>query len=377
MIGDPASVFGTGDLYSGSTLNKKLFRVDWEGRMIATAARIGGWYFYEGATAPPTITGSVEKGKWRSMYTLGEASTVAGDDSGKTFYTVFDPLRDNILAIGIPPEHVFTNHNYAKFRILTNGRLYCTEAYLGYTPDSHIEPTNKGWIVTNNTIYSGGEKDAATNFQFSTVDFSRTIIGAARSNLRLAINSNFGVSSEGKLFAEGVTVKTITLTGTITGTKWNITNEGKATFEDIVLSGTIEGNKWNVDAEGKAVFENIEATGGKIGNFEIDQGNLKADGNAKIIFGTGSEIWLNSSSMAIWGKGQIYLFPGDSEKTVALSGGGRLMINNGEIYSNGTLDINANLRINGQDFSDLIDDIWDGIAEAMRSPAPAPSLPGL
>lgn len=377
MIGDPASVFNNGDLYSGSTLSEKLFRVDWEGRMIATAARIGGWYFYEGATAPPKITGDVEKGKWRSIYTLGEASSVAGEDSGKTFYSVFDPLRDNILAIGIPSEHVFTNHNYAKFRILTNGHLYCTEAYLGYTPDSNSEPVNKGWIVTNNTIYSGGAKDDANNFQISTVDFSRQLIGATRSDLRLAIGSNFGVNEHGKLFAEGATIKTITLTGTITGTKWNITNEGKATFEDIVLSGTIEGNKWNVTAEGVATFENMIAKKGTLGPFDFNDTKMTATTpSAEIAFNNGSINSYESGSMTVVANGDLYLF--SKSKKVLTMAGTELVLNSGSITSRGSLSISANsLTINGQDFDQLIADIWDGIAEAMRSPAPAPSLPGL
>lgn len=364
MIGDASSAVGS-EFYSMPLHNEKLFRVDWEGKIIATAARIGGWFMYEGDTTPPKISyNSTNMSVWRSLYSVGSASVVAGDDAGKTFYTVLDPLRDNVLAIGVPEGNVFSNHNYAKFRVLTNGRLYCTEAYLGYTPDSHIEPTNKGWIVTNNTIYSGTAKDDANNFQMSTVDFTRTIIGVARNDLRLAIGTNFAVNEYGKLFAEGVTVKTITLTGVITGTKWNITNEGKATFEDIVLNGVITGTKWNVDKDGKAVFENIEVTGGKIGNFEITEGNLKAPAGTKLIMGE-SEIWFNQSSMSIWSAGQLYLF--SETKEVSINGNGTFTMNYGTIRSRGDISFSTSEGSRQSSVNDILDrlDELEGSIESL------------
>lgn len=330
MIGNPTTVTDIDAISSDIVSTEKLFRVDWEGNLIATGARIGGWYFYEGSSSPLGVS-AADGGGWRSMYTVAQSSSI-GD--GAEYYTVFDPKRDNVIAVGIPTNQAFQNHNYAKFRVLTNGKLFCSDAHLGYTPNGQAifsaDDAGSGWIVTANTIYSRGliassddeETSYSTstsdddNFTLSTADFSRTVLGSSRSNLRLAIGKNFAVNGAGRVYAQAatinsawfsnITVNTIKMTGTITGTKWNITNEGKATFEDIVLSGTIEGNNWNVTAEGKATFNNVDMVTGQLGNWSFEGNTItNNDGSGVIDLGTGGrleygDVYINFGSYYIY-----------------------------------------------------------------------------
>lgn len=418
MIGNPETVTDISNIAADIVSTEKLFRVDWEGNIIATGARIGGWYFYEGSSSPLGVSNSDGQG-WRSMYTIAQSSSI-GD--GGMYYTVFDPKRDNVVAIGIPPEQAFKNHNYAKFRVLTNGKLFCSDAHLGYKPNGNVtlnpEDEGSGWIVTENTIYSNGlvateteNKDEDGNvtstditysvstaeedrFTLSTKDFTRAINGTNRSSLRLAIGKNFAVSGAGYLYARGsnisngwfaymnatnATINTATVTtakitnvelkGTITGEKWNVTPEGLATFEGgITLKGVITGEKWNVTEDGKATFEDINATGGIIAGFTIEGKNLKAEAGTKLIIGD-SEIWFNQSTMSIWAAGELYLF--SDTKEVTLNAGATFTINGGTIASNkdltfktqyGSITVSDILGFEGQ-----IESLWEEIEDVYKA----------
>jgi hypothetical protein len=130
---DPADVMKATKAYT-----ERVFKIGWDGSMIATQGRLGGWIFYEGPEAPVNNDITTANGDgWRSMYSGAIPSIIYHDDGTQEtehFYTVFDPKRDNVIAVGVPEDSVFCNHNLGRFRVLANGKMYCSDAHLGWSP---------------------------------------------------------------------------------------------------------------------------------------------------------------------------------------------------------------------------------------------------
>lgn len=389
MIGNPTTVTDISNISLDIVSTEKLFRVDWEGNLIATGARIGGWYFYEGSSSPLGVSSSDGQG-WRSMYTVAQSSSI-GD--GAEYYTVFDPKRDNVIAVGIPTDKAFKNHNYAKFRVLTNGKLFCADAHLGYTPNGNVtleaKDAGSGWIVTANTIYSNGltatetsNEDGSVNisysastsesdrFTLSTIDFSRSINGTNRSNLRLAIGQNFAVSGAGYVYAKGsniangyfsymnasnATIKTATIS-TATMTDANITNA--------TLSGTITGTEWNITSDGKATFNNVDMVTGKLGNWSFEANKITNDASTGTIdLGNSGYLKFGTNYINV-GSYWVYVSNAFSADDVWISspksGASSFWVSNKIKSVEGDID---DLLEYIDDLYDEIDDLWEYISE--------------
>lgn len=260
------------------------------------------------------------------MYTIATSSSI-GD--GASYYTVFDPKRDNVIAVGIPTNQAFKNHNYAKFRVLTNGKLFCSDAHLGYTPNGNVtlkaEDTGSGWIVTANTIYSNGliateteNKDdkgnvisttitykpstaEADRFTLSTIDFSRSINGTSRSNLRLAIGQNFAVSGAGYVYAKGSNIANGSFSYMkASNATINTATISTATITNATLSGTITGTEWNITSDGKATFNNVNMVTGKLGNWTFATNSITNDnGQGVINLGSSGNLNFGTHSMTL------------------------------------------------------------------------------
>lgn len=238
-----------GTLNIGKGANESYnFTVDSKGNMIANSATIkgkvtadsgsiGGWMMYEGYDAPPHPDGtgrpigsaSADRG-WRALYTYD------GDNS----WTVFDALRDNIVAVGIPGDSVFKeinnkNHNNALFRVTNkgdlivggandpfkvdkNGNLYIGKNDTGYNftvSNAGVVTATKGfiggWNISSTALYSGSSIDTPTTYFGQKKQLS--INGVRRDDIIFKAGGKFGINADGKVFAADLNVFSGTLGG--------------------------------------------------------------------------------------------------------------------------------------------------------------------
>ena len=141
---------------------------------------------------------------------------------------------------------VITSRN--TFGVNANGGMYCTSGKIG------------GWNIDADSIFSGDDKasGAAGSVRLCTSNFSRTLGGTSRSSLRFAISNRFGVNRNGVLYATSA-----------------------------VISG------------------DITATSGKIGNWDIEDGQLK---------------YIVNSTDIIGDNGTAFLIPGGATTTKSIGG---------------------------------------------------------
>ena len=78
----------------------------------------------------------------------------------------------------------------------------------------YIGGTN-GWVIESQHLYSG-TIGADASMHLATTNLSGTIAGQNLSTWRFTVGSKFGVTSDGKLFADGATITNINASGSIT-----------------------------------------------------------------------------------------------------------------------------------------------------------------
>ena len=135
-----------------SILNKRQFHVDWQGKLYSTGGTIGGWSFYkqeddEEAPTPAALKDTAKpiEGRWNILY----ATTNKGNDNLQRWH-VFGANQDNVIAIGIPHNKVFDNHNFNTEDTGTNAGAAFTVKYDGsmYARRGTIA----GWYLTSSYI---------------------------------------------------------------------------------------------------------------------------------------------------------------------------------------------------------------------------------
>ena len=89
---------------------------------------------------------------------------------------------------------------------LTTPRIIFGSGNFRVDPDGHIHAKGggdiAGWHMDDHNLWSGNtNKDNAATIRFGNEDFTRTINGDSRSNLRLALGQKFAVSSDGTMYA--------------------------------------------------------------------------------------------------------------------------------------------------------------------------------
>lgn len=89
---------------------------------------------------------------------------------------------------------------------LTTPRIIFGSGNFRVDPDGHIHAKGggdiAGWYIDDHNLWSGNaNKDNAATIRFGNEDFTRTINGDSRSNLRLALGQKFAVSSDGTMYA--------------------------------------------------------------------------------------------------------------------------------------------------------------------------------
>ena len=207
-----------------------------------------------------------------------------------------------------------------------------------------------GFYIDDNSIYTG-TKDSSSNVRFSSSDgkFTRIINGTNRNNLHLAINNKFAVDTNGNLYSSG---------GQIGG--WTIdTGELKSNNGNthIYASGQLNGPNWTIDAN--ATFNNIKITSGAYSSsrgdlinygsrFRVESnGTLHAtNGQFTGNINTGSSITgstISGGSISIH-KGNYYLEMGLETKNPSVSG---LTIGSQGLVVGSTANFNSNLNVNG------------------------------
>lgn len=278
--------FGTSGISLGST-----FKVSNTGVLEATGATIGGTVTAtEGAIGGWTLAAN-------NLHSGSGASYVALSSDTSGTYAMW---AGNGTAASAP------------FRVSRAGVLTATGADISGT----VTATNGsiGGFTIDATSIRSAALTAVTSgaIGLSTVDFSRTIGGVSRSNLRLAIGSGFGVDEDGKLYAGAIyqTVSGVTPGG------YNPQIIAQASIEHgIVSAGQVNINGVRMAPEGADTYNTNgvyvdghfstngtlwcgqdDTFNGLIGSF---RGKIEAKDYRLLGYGDGTK-WLNQELNDIW-----------------------------------------------------------------------------
>ena len=254
-----------------------------EGAIHATSGVMGGWTLsddkiYHTANAPGSTSTVLSPGGVNSTLSIGgsPAST------------------QNTWA--------FTVKN--KFGITTAGKLYCSDADIaGKVAASSGEIG--GFEITSSAIKTKNvavTSNADNSVSLSSSDFTRTVAGASRTNLRFAIGENFGVDTSGNMFCSGGKIGGWTIT---TSALYNGTDSMTSTTAGLYLgtagirnykSATAYTNIQNgvISAVGADISGKITATEGAIGGFEITSTAVKTK-NVAVTSNADNSISLSST----------------------------------------------------------------------------------
>ena len=314
--------FGSSDAtITGGSLNigDGQFTVDTKGNMVAESATIrghveaatgsiGGWNISTGNKDP--ITGAdteTSASGWNALW--------ASNEEG--YYTVLDPGRDNVIAVGIPASYVFSNHNYAQFRITNTGDLIIggNEAPFKVTQKGELKATSGdigGWTIgkdslsttgltlsasTSGAQLSGGSsttKAAGSNYWAIKADGSAEFSNLKITGGEITITNNnktaFAVTSAGELTATSGNIAGWTI-GADSLTSTNITLSNSTT--DKAKAINVSNGTFYVQNDGY-----MFASSGSIGGWTIGTNSLTSSGNTNIVLSsasTGSAIKVGSN----------------------------------------------------------------------------------
>ena len=188
---DLANIGGSGNIPGWAITSSNTFGVTIDGKAYMSSGKIGGWNI----TATKLSHGSFADANNASVFLIPAGSTTAANIGGYGQDTT---------------GWIITSRN--TFGVNANGGMYCSFGKIG------------GWNIDTDSIFSGDNKasGAAGVVRLCTSNFSRTLGGTSRSNLRFAISNRFGVNQNGILYATGAVIS-----GDITATtgkigNWNI-----------------------------------------------------------------------------------------------------------------------------------------------------------
>ena len=199
----------------GSISNGTAFTVSSTGALTASGATItgtinanqgyiGGWTIEESSGTATNTRG------WNAIYA-----------SDGYYYTFLDPSRDNVIAVGIPSSDFKVNHNSAKFRVTSAGKMYAT--------DADIKGSIEATTLTCDSGTIGGWTISATGLSASGVSISPSggITGGISIDSAKITNATISSGTIG-----GITINS----GSLAGTGWSLTSSG-ATFTSLTVGG--------------------------------------------------------------------------------------------------------------------------------------------
>lgn len=208
---------------------------------------------------------------------------------------------------------------------VANGMFVVNSA--GQLTCKHITATEGGKIGPFN-ISSSGLSTATATASASTYNLRARAGARAAGTVDL---TSSGISVNGDAFTAD-TSGNVSLKGVITGTLWNVTEEGVATFENLVANkeGTIGG--WTITDKG------LSGT-----NMYLDakSGHIKAGANATA--------FIDMDASSIWIRGNIYC--GYQDNTAGLTCWGKFKTTK-EASLGGNTDISGTLKVTGNAYFD-------------------------
>ena len=177
----------THDSYAGCP-----FRVNKAGELYATKANITGAITATSGSFTGTVTASSgEIGGWeiisdRLRYNSDTRIVSLRAYGGDVLYV---GTRASSSATWAYPFRLYEDGSFVATAADIKGKVTATSGAIG------------GWTLNGTQLYNGTiTGNAAGNFGMSTADFTRTVAGASRTGLRLAIGSGFGVSKTGSVY---------------------------------------------------------------------------------------------------------------------------------------------------------------------------------
>lgn len=175
-----------------------------------------------------------------------------------------------------------------KFKVDSDGKLTAQAATIEGSITAE-EGKIANYNIKKNYLYTGSSEEDSSGVTLASADFSRTVNGASREQLRFAIGSKFAVAKDGTIYANGVMVEDGTFKGTISASEIigsTFKGSGESAFS-VDANGNIKGanisgstftgvnNKFKVDADGTVTCSDMYITGGKInlGGYTLDSEN--------------------------------------------------------------------------------------------------------
>ena len=176
----------------------------------------------------------------------------------------------------------------APFRVEYSGKLWSTSAEIG------------GWKIDSDSIFTG-TKDADSSIRLSSVGFSRTINGASRDSLRIALGTRFGVASDGTLYSNS---------GVFNSASINDANISKGNINDANISkGKINNASISYGSISSADISDCDISKGKINNASISYGSISSAkiSNATISSGTISDATITNCDIDKLDVSKLYM----------------------------------------------------------------------
>lgn len=245
-------IIGRATIYkgsSGTTSNDKPFSV--RTKTYTNGAWDADWTYqvyakYDGSfvAKKATITGSITANSGSiAGWAIGSDSiyktitNVTIDDTTYAqvqplLYAPSSPVAGNV-AFGVRRRVNTTDSWTYQFIVQYNGKMTAKDAVVtgSITANSGYIGGDTGWVITTGKIYKGTAGSASGIHLNALGNTTATINGTSRSNLMIAVGSNFGVNTSGVLYAGSAVIS-----GSITATSGTF---GASNGARLQISGTV------------------------------------------------------------------------------------------------------------------------------------------
>lgn len=174
------------------------------------------------------------------------------------------------------------------------GTIYASAGRIG-----GLEISSNAIKTLNADVTANGQN----NIAFSSSSFTRTVAGASRSNLKLAIGSGFGVDRDGTLYATNAYIR-----GDVQATSLNLTTAAQTSLQNTIdgrisanapdltiyiskggvigtqptsgATGFVVSTAGLLQASNAIIYGEIHASSGNIGGLKLSNGALYTDGHS-------------------------------------------------------------------------------------------------
>lgn len=268
------------------------------GHVEAATGSIGGWNISTGNKDPITGADTETSARgWNALWAV----------SGSGYYTVLDPSRDNVIAVGIPASYAFNNHNYAQFRITSQGDLIVggQNAPFKVTQEGVLTATSGtigGWTIGEDSLSTTGLTLSASTSgaQLSGGSSTARATGSGYWAIKADGSAEFSnlkiTGGEITITNNGKTAFAVTSSGELTATSGNIAgwtiSADSLTSTNITLSNSATTNAKAINvSNGTFYVQNngyMFAKSGSIGGWTIGTNSLTSSGNSNIVLSSAS-----------------------------------------------------------------------------------------